>query len=326
MQINKQTAQPEEKSPGPPLYMHFLLLGLIFIVGAIFLLKIYRDTAQQKAQSFEHTAQETDGFSVEHVEQTPQKEVVLTTGTPGALENLQIQLTHRLEELAQLHGGSWSIYVENLTTDAICTVHNSPHFAGPLCSLFTMGAVYESFETLSKDMGGEALKASVDQMLADSTSPAAQELLLALGRQNLTTGIEKVNQFCEKYHFDDTIMTTASSRDKTGQNVTSPSDCGKFLALLCQATEDLPYADVMLYHLKKISPAGPLVSGIPEDGSKTANLATKKEDQIQDALLVYDTPRNDYVLCLMAEDITDSKELFEDVAELSNQIYGYFNQ
>ncbi len=326
MEHTTHTPDPKETPPGPPLYLHLLLLGLILIVGALFLLKIRQDVSKPGEAAPDQT-QTTDDFAIEHLETSPPAEVIVTTGTPGALENLQSQLETRLEELSQLHGGQWALSVENLTTDACCTVQDGPYAAGSLLSLYIMGAVYEDFEALSKEIDAEALKDSVDQMLAGDNAQAAQELLLALGGQDLPAGIEKVRRFCQTYGFADTDFVTAPSLDKTGQNTTSPGDCGRFLTLLYQASEELPYPDVMLYHIKKASTLGALALGIPEDGGKIVNLSgNMDENQLHEALLVYDAPRNNYIFCLMAEHITDTENLSEDVAELSNQIYGYFNQ
>ena len=89
--------------------------------------------------------------------------------------------------------------------------------------------------------------------------------------------MQKVNEFCQKYGFNDTQMNRLLLADNSnGDNYTSAKDCGIFLKKIYQISKgiidssSLPNAEAMYYHLKMQQQKNKIPADLPE-GVQTAN-------------------------------------------------------
>ncbi|MGI6069319.1 MAG: serine hydrolase [Blautia sp.] len=344
---------------GPPFFVHLILLGLILAVIGCFLLIYQKNScspvpsapALVQAESEEDAA---GGFEAVDPNDLPEGDMLpsgehagenetadgLSSGadsgankTSGGsasgqlLDNLQQQLEGRLAELSELHGGTWAIYVQSLTTGAYCSLGDGKMPAASLIKLFIMGAVYEEYDTLAETAGSENLKAQVKAMIAASDNQAANALLALLGNGDTAAGMDKVNAFCQAKGYGNThIGRLLGESSPVDENYTSVMDCGHFLSDLYNNSENLTYPEVMLHHLREQTQKEKIPAGIPDGAAKTANKTGELPGVENDAAIIYEAPRNDYILCIMTQELKDTEDVRASIAELSNQIYGYFNQ
>lgn len=338
---------------GPPLYAHLILIGAILAVIGCFFLVAQKNVQEPSPNASSDNSAETEnaaagGFEAVDPEEIP-PDAILPSGESDAsssqelntrisleqgdapsgqiLENLQQQLNARMEELQEMHGGTWAVYVQNLTTGAYCSSGSAPMPAASLIKLYIMGCVYEDYDALARQLGSEALKSQLSSMIASSDNQAANDLLAVLGDGDFAAGMEKVNAFCQAKGYTDTHMGRLLGENSTeDDNITSVLDCGHFLSDLYNNSENLQYPEVMFHHLKEQTVQDKIPSGIPVGTAKTANKTGELPGVENDAAIIYEAPRNDYIMCIMTQDLKDTEDLYASIGELSNQIYGYFNQ
>lgn len=155
-------------------------------------------------------------------------------------------------------------------------------------------------------------------MITVSDNDAANELTRMLGGGEETAGMEQVNVYCQEKGYKDSSMGRMLLADSTlGENYTSAEDCGNFLFDVCKVRH--PHADQMLNLLKQQQRIGKIPAGIPE-GVETGNKTGELADVENDAAIVWadETP---YILCVMADQLTDTQAAREKIVALSSEIY-----
>lgn len=245
----------------------------------------------------------------------------------GDLSNLQPQLQEQLNQLNATNG-KWSIYTCNLTTNAECSAYNQKMQAASLIKLYIMGCVYENYEALSASNDADTIDTLLRSMITVSDNDAANRLIEMLGNGDSTSGMDKVNDFCQKHGFRDThmgrLLLDSNSND---DNYTSVEDCGKFLKAIYKGDSSFKNTESMYALLKDQEIKTKIPVGIPTvNGAKVANKTGELGDVENDAGIIYDTPRNDFIICVMSEDLANTEGARSSIAELSRQLYGYFNE
>ena len=91
---------------------------------------------------------------------------------------------------------------------------------------------------------------------------------------------------------------------------------------VCQGRH--PHADQMLNLLKQQQRIGKIPAGIPE-GVETGNKTGELADVENDAAIVWagETP---YILCVMADQLTDTQAAREKIVALSSEIYSQIKE
>ena len=184
--------------------------------------------------------------------------------------------------------------------------------------MYIMGAVYEQYDNLAAQYGAAELDRLLTVMITVSDNDAANELTRMLGGGEETAGMEQVNVYCQEKGYKDSSMGRMLLADSTlGENYTSAEDCGNFLFDVCQGRH--PHADQMLNLLKQQQRTGKIPAGIPE-GVETGNKTGELADVENDAAIVWagETP---YILCVMADQLTDTQAAREKIVALSSEIY-----
>ena len=212
-------------------------------------------------------------------------------------------------------------------------INDTPMQAASLIKLYIMGAVYDNYDAISQAHGGDTVDSNISSMITISDNDAANTLVNWLGNGDDSTGMQKVNEFCQKYGFNDTQMNRLLLADNSnGDNYTSAKDCGIFLKKIYQISKgiidssSLPNAEAMYYHLKMQQRKNKIPADLPE-GVQTANKTGELDTVENDAAIIYDTAKGiDLVICFMSQDLTDTGAAQSTIAADARAIYGYYNE
>lgn len=255
----------------------------------------------------------------------------------SAFANNSDETLHTL--LSQIKGqlpvsnGSWSVYVCDLSTGTQGTINESQMQAASLIKLYIMGAVYENYETLSQQYGTDTLNTNLSSMITVSDNDAANTLVSFLGNGDSSTGMSRINTFCQEHGYTSTSMGRLLLASKEyGDNYTSVADCGKFLKEIyeiCNGTSQssgLSHAEDMYALLKQQQRTNKIPAALPA-GVQVANKTGELSDVENDAGILYNTALgNDLVICFMSENLNDTQAAQNTIAQLSSIIYSSYNK
>lgn len=234
-----------------------------------------------------------------------------------------------LNEMIETYEGSWSIYVKDLKSGISLTINDQPQDSASLIKLYIAGAVLEKIQHQELEET-ETIDLLLSDMISLSDNEAANELVRYLSDSHEhQDGMEKVNEFIEEHDFTDTWQYNGLEDSDLWYgdevNVTSVKDCGRFL-------EEI-YDGDMVSHLASRQLEGYLLdqeitwkipAGIPSE-IKTANKTGEKDNTQNDASIVY-TPYRDYIICVMATNLTDEDTAVENIRAVSAKVYGFFQE
>ena len=229
--------------------------------------------------------------------------------------------------------GSWSVYICDLAGGSEASVNNTPMQAASLIKLFIMGAVYENYDSLSQQYGSDTLNNYLTPMITVSDNDAANSLVSCLGNGDSTAGMQKVNSFCKAHGYTSTSMgRLLLASNEFGDNYTSAYDCGKFLKeiyQICAGTVQAPtlsHAEDMYALLKQQQRSNKIPAALPE-GVSVANKTGELSDVENDAGILYNTHKgNDLVIVFLSQNLTSTGNAQNTIAQLSRNIYLYYNE
>ena len=280
----------------------------------------YSDSQTQDSQTEADT--ETDGTL------SPSNGTSFTDNTDESMDNLLSQV----KNLLPTDNGTWSVYVCNLLKNSQGVINDTPMQAASLIKLFIMGTVYENYEQLSTQYGGDTLDSNLNAMITVSDNDAANTLVGWLGNGDNAAGMAKVNAFCKAHGYTSTSMgRMLLESNASSDNYTSAKDCGSFLKeiyQICNGSTDgtLANADAMYYLLKAQQRKNKIPAQLP-DGVHAANKTGELSNVENDAGIIYDAAKGiDLVICFMSQDLTDTASAQSVIAADSRAIYGYYNE
>ena len=260
----------------------------------------------------------------EQTENTSQSEQETDTKNTGETEAESSADMNRIEnELAEDlavragAGENWSAAVVNLNTEDSCTVNNQSMQAASLIKLFIMGAVYDSYDSLTAVYGEDQIQSLLSDMITVSDNTAANTLTNYLGDGDDAIGRGAVNEYCASNSYESTNMgRMLLAPADNGDNMTSVSDCAEFLRKVYKG--ELPHAEEMLGFLKNQQRTHKIPAGLPE-GVESANKTGELDTVENDAAIVFgDTP---YILCIMSENLSDVGAAQSNIAGISSDMY-----
>ena len=296
-------------------------------------LKEQESSVQAATGETSNTQSETTESSSESDQQegtlSPSSNTTFTDNTDSSMDNL----LNQVQSLLPTDNGTWSVYVYNLLKDSNGTINDTQMQAASLIKLYIMGAVYENYDSISQSHNGDEIDSNISSMITVSDNDAANTLVNWLGDGNDSTGMAKVNNFCQEHGFTSTQMNRLLLAGKeNGDNYTSAKDCGTFLKQIYQTVNGtlpastLPNADAMYYQLKMQQRKNKIPAQLPE-GVGTANKTGELDTVENDAAIIYDTAKGiDLVVCFMSEDLTDTGAAQNTIATDARAIYGYYNE
>lgn len=240
-----------------------------------------------------------------------------TSSEPVTDEKLETILKQVQSQLPA-ENGTWAVFISDLVNGTEGSLNDQKMQAASLIKLYIMGAVYENYDQITGQYGRDSVDSNLYSMITVSDNDAANELTRMLGGGEETAGMEQVNVYCQEKGYKDSSMGRMLLADSTlGENYTSAEDCGNFLFDVCQGRH--PHAEQMLNLLKQQQRTGKIPAGIPE-GVETGNKTGELADVENDAAIVWadETP---YILCVMADQLTDTQAAREKIVALSSEIY-----
>lgn len=261
--------------------------------------------------------EESDTTAADELSPSEEKEAV------ADLTLLEPQLDSMLTQARSAAGGRWSIYIKNLSSRITAERENTQMKAASLIKLYIMGAVYEQYDSLAQANGKETLDDLLSRMITVSDNDAANQLVTILGNGDSATGRQVVTSYCGEHGYTSSSMgRMLLDESPTGENYTSVEDCANFLETLY--LKELDYSDAMLSLLEAQQRRSKIPALIPE-GVSIANKTGELPGIENDAAIVYGD-KNPYIICIMTDELTDSSLAVNYIAEMSGNIYGFFNQ
>lgn len=285
---------------------------------------------ETEAETSSETAMETETETTTETESETETETETESETSDVIaEEEAEQLKKDLNEMIDTYEGSWSIYVKDLKSGVNFTINDRPQDSASLIKLYIAGAVLEEIQN-QKLTETETIDQLLSDMISLSDNEAANELVRYLSdSHDHRDGMEKVNEFIEEHNFTDTHQYNGLEDSNLWYgdqaNVTSVKDCGRFL-------EEI-YEGDMVSHLASRQLEGYLLNqditwkipaGIPSE-IKTANKTGEKDNTQNDVSIVY-TPYRDYIICVMATDLTDEDTAVENIRAVSGKVYEFFEE
>ena len=257
----------------------------------------------------------------ENTSQSEQKTDMKNTGETEAESSADMnRIENELAEDLAVRAGAgenWSAAVVNLNTEDSCTVNNQSMQAASLIKLFIMGAVYDSYDSLTAVYGEDQIQSLLSDMITVSDNTAANTLTNYLGDGDDAIGRGAVNEYCASNSYESTNMgRMLLAPADNGDNLTSVSDCAEFLRKVYKG--ELPHAEEMLGFLKNQQRTHKIPAGLPE-GVESANKTGELDTVENDAAIVFgDTP---YILCIMSENLSDVGAAQSNIAGISSDMY-----
>ena len=243
-------------------------------------------------------------------------------------------LLNQVQSLLPADNGTWSVYVCNLLKDSNGVINDTPMQAASLIKLYIMGAVYDNYDAISQAHGGDTVDSNISSMITVSDNDAANTLVNWLGNGNDSAGMQKVNEFCQKYGFNDTQMNRLLLADNSnGDNYTSAKDCGTFLKQIYQIvngtlpSSTLANAEAMYFQLKTQQRKNKIPAQLPEGvgtANKTGELSAGDGLGVveNDIAIVFDK-EHPYVLCVLSNNIQNNSSAQETIKKISADVYQY---
>ena len=227
------------------------------------------------------------------------------------------------------YSGTWSVYVENLSTRQALIVGDQPMKSASVMKLFVMAAVYEQIDSGKIDRTEEVVSLLHD-MISNSSNEAANRLLLLLGNGDYAKGIRAVNRYISSHGYSkDTreyngFEDDAAVVDGSHFNQINAKDIGLLLEHVysrsfisrnvCNEIEDMMLNQATRYKIPR---------GLPDD-VEVANKTGEMDTVENDAALVFGG-RTDFILVVLSEDWDSKNTAQEEIQDLAGMVYNYLN-
>lgn len=239
---------------------------------------------------------------------------------PDDLSTLKRQIDGALES----YSGNWSVYVKNLNTGVSFSINDRQMYAASEIKLFAMTAAYQQ---ISEGYLNEAdIYGSLREMITESSNEDFNRIVWNVGKYYIT-------DWCSENGYEDTVQChglypayNADGLETTwsGYNCTTVEDLGRLLESIyngeCVSKE---CSDKMLELLCDQHIVNKIPAGVPENVT-VANKTGETLDFCHDAAIIY-SENADYILTVMVDAPGYAWSCSDNVTELSELVYEYFN-
>lgn len=195
--------------------------------------------------------------------------------------------------------------------------NNGVQQSASVMKLFVMGAIYEDYETYTKQYGKSVIDQHLHAMITVSNNESWKYLTEILGNGNYAKGVEVLTKWCKQHGYTQTRM-----ENRGYGNFTSVKDSGKILQDIYQ--RKLTHSAEMEKLIKQQAVPGRLLAGIPK-GVTTGNKAGWLDDTQNDSLMVW-MDDGVYILTLMSTDIVDYPNSTAIMKYVSEQTYQWMKE
>ena len=227
------------------------------------------------------------------------------------------------------YSGTWSVYVENLSTRQALIVGDQPMKSASVMKLFVMAAVYEQIDSGRIERTDEVVSLLHD-MISNSSNESANRLLLLLGNGDYAKGVRAVNRYISSHGYSkDTreyngFEDDAAVVDGSHFNQINAKDIGLLLEHVysrsfisrnvCNEIEEMMLNQATRYKIPR---------GLPDD-VEVANKTGEMDTVENDAALVFGG-RTDFILVILSEDWDSKNTAQEEIQDLAGMVYNYLN-
>lgn len=239
-------------------------------------------------------------------------------------------LYRQLKEQVAAYDGTWSVYVQNLTTGQALVVNDSALRSASVMKLFIMGSVYEAFDRGDLPRNEDTVYL-LRSMIINSSNESSNRLLTLLGGGDIAEGVAKVNEFIYLRGYSDGTIEyngfedPAASLDPSHPNVIMAKDVGLLLSRVynrtflsrkvCNEIEQMMLEQATRYKIPR---------GLPE-GVECGNKSGETDTIANDAAVIYG-PTTDYILVVLSNDWSSEDTANAQIAEVSAAVYAFFEK
>lgn len=237
-------------------------------------------------------------------------------------------LHRQLSEQVGGYDGTWSVYVQNLTTGQALVVNDTSLRSASVMKLFIMGTVYEAFDRGDLPRNEDTVYL-LRNMIINSSNDSSNRLLALLGDGDIATGIDRVNEFIRLRGFSEGTVCyngfedPAASINPDCPNIIAAKDVGLLLSRIynrafisrnvCNEIEQMMLDQATRYKIPR---------GLPE-GVACGNKSGETDTIANDAAVIYG-PTTDYLLIVLSNDWSSEDTANAQIAEVSKTVYGFF--
>lgn len=238
-------------------------------------------------------------------------------------------LYDNLSDMAADYDGTWSVYVEDLSTRQALIVGDRPMKSASTMKLFIMAAVYDQIDKGRIERTDEVVSLLHD-MISNSSNEAANRLLLLLGHDDYADGVEAVDRYISEHGYSSAtheyngFEDSAAVVDGSHFNQISAKDIGLLLERVysrnfisrkvCNEIEDMMLNQATRYKIPK---------GLPE-GVEVANKTGEMDTVENDCAVVYGSS-TDFILVVLSMDWDDKNTAQTEIQKIAGTVYEYLN-
>ena len=237
-------------------------------------------------------------------------------------------LYRQLKEQVEAYDGTWSVYVQNLTTGQALVVNDISMRSASVMKLFIMETVYDAFDRGALPRNEDTVYL-LRSMIINSSNESSNRLLALLGDGDLAAGVAKVNEFIRLRGFSEGTIEyngfedPAASLDPSHPNIIMAKDVGLLLSRVynrtflsrrvCNEIEQMMLEQATRYKIPR---------GLPE-GVECGNKSGETDTIANDAAVIYG-PTADYILVVLSNDWSNQDTANAQIAEVSTAVYSFF--
>jgi len=197
-----------------------------------------------------------------------------------------------------------------------------------------MAKTYEEIE--NGNISKEEVSSMLQSMITVSDNEASNILVARLGGGKYSdmndayfqNGLKIINSYLVNNGYSDSEQQRDMKNSRPNpipeQNYTSVLDCGVLLSKIYRKELVSEVCDdEMLSLLKKQTRTSKIPAGLPA-GTICANKTGELSDVENDVAIVF-SPKTDYIICVMSNDVSYSVEAKENISHISEIVYNHFN-
>lgn len=247
------------------------------------------------------------------------------SGADMALQSLRQQL----QSTVRGYGGSWSVYVKDLSSGAVININEKAMYPASTIKAFVMAATYDRI-----NRGKLSYSSSIKTLLKNMITISDNESYNVLVRRNgssgsFTAGAAEINKYLQKNGYTNTgchssLHPASSAHVSDGRrNTASAKDCGVLLENIYRGKcVSGKYSKEMLDLLCRQTRRWKIPSGVPS-GVKVANKTGETSSVQHDMAIVYG-PKTHYIICVFSSGCGESSAI-SGIRNISQKVYNYLN-
>lgn len=202
------------------------------------------------------------------------------------------------------------------TGELVCT-NSQKLYSASVMKLFVMAAIMDQYDQIIERYGRNRIDDALEGMITASSNTDWALLVMVLGDGDYQKGVRVLKEWNLEHGYPETEMVI----DPYG-NYTSVRDVAKLLMDIDQ--NRLRKSEQMKDLLERQAIPGRIRAGLPKDVS-VGNKPGWIDHHDHDAAIVF-SPKGTYVLCVMSEDLHNTKNIQDLTRDLSSLVYDWMQE